>query len=563
MRALLGKILTVKGKLYALMMMVSVALAAVSLAAIHGASQMADAGTSLSRDAIPALEHGARIAILFERQRGLVARTPAELDLGRQTGFHNEFKANFTKIEQILADARATADAGTQAVLDQITGNLRRMNDAATKVFRFSADFAQEQANEILSKEYAGIETSILKDVDALFAESRKRAAAASGGLTHSHGVLQVTVVSAAGGSIVLMLLVGLTLVRNITSRVGRLTAAMSRLASQDLTVDVPAAHDADEIGQMAKSVVVFKDNMIAGRDMAAREAEQQQARERRAKAIETWANDFDKDVATTLDVVGTAAMQMRETAAQMTETVEEAGTKSSAVAAASEEASTNVQTVAAAAEELAASIAEIGRQALESSTVASKAVEDSARANATVESLVQSAKRIGDVLKLISDIAAQTNLLALNATIEAARAGVAGKGFAVVASEVKTLANQTAKATEDIATQIGAIQTATGGAAEVIREVGGTIRRINEIATTIAAAVEEQGAATKEIARNVQQAAAGTSAVSANIAGVSAATDRTAQASTEVLGASDELSRNADELRTKVDSFLAKVRAA
>jgi len=563
MRAVLTRVSTVKGKLYGLMLMVSVALAAVSLAAIHGASQMADAGTSLSQGAIPALEHGARIAILFERQRGLVARTPAELDLGRQTGFHNEFKANFAKIEQILGEARGNADAGTQAVLDQITGNLRRMNDSATKVFRFSADFAQEQANEVLSKEYAAIEASVLKDVDALFAESRKRAAAAAGGLTHSHNVLQITVLSAAGGSIILMLLIGLTLVRNITSRIGRLTAAMSRLANQDLTVDIPAAHDVDEIGEMAKSVVVFKDNMIAGRDMAAREAETQAARERRAKAIETWANEFDKDVAASLDVVGTAAMQMRDTASQMSQTVEEASHKTSAVASASEEASTNVQTVAAAAEELSASIAEIGRQALESATVATKAVDDSQRANTSVETLVESAKRIGDVVKLISDIAGQTNLLALNATIEAARAGEAGKGFAVVASEVKTLATQTAKATDDIATQVGAIQEATGGAVEVIREVANTIRRINEIATTIAAAVEEQGAATKEIARNVQQAAIGTSEVSSNIVGVTAATDRTAQASTEVLGASDELSRNADALRAKVDGFLAKIRAA
>jgi methyl-accepting chemotaxis protein len=226
-------------------------------------------------------------------------------------------------------------------------------------------------------------------------------------------------------------------------------------------------------------------------------------------------------------------------------------------VAAASEQAATNVQTVASAAEELSASIREIQQQMATSARIAQQAVEQVDRTDTTVTGLVQAADKIGEVVNLISDIASQTNLLALNATIEAARAGEAGKGFAVVASEVKNLANQTAKATEEIGQQIAAMQTATGDSVQAIRGIGATIKQISEVTTTVASAVEEQGAATQEISRNVQQASAGTQEVSSNITGVSQAATQTGTAAGQVLSAARELAQQGQKLNTEIEAFL------
>ena len=266
------------------------------------------------------------------------------------------------------------------------------------------------------------------------------------------------------------------------------------------------------------------------------------------------------KDV---VDVVASASTQLDATARSMSGSAEEAGSRSSAVAAASEEASTNVQTVAGAAEELASSVQEIGRQVAQSSQIAVRAVDEATRTNETVRSLAEAAGRIDDVVSLITDIASQTNLLALNATIEAARAGEAGKGFAVVASEVKALATQTAKATEDIGTQISAIQNVTSSAVDAIGSIQSTIDEISTISAAIATAVEEQGSATQEIARNVQEASTGTQEVSANIAGVSSSVSETGASAQEVMTAAGELSGHASQLRDEIDGFLQQMNAA
>jgi methyl-accepting chemotaxis protein len=343
-----------------------------------------------------------------------------------------------------------------------------------------------------------------------------------------------------------------------------RITHAMETLSTGNTSVEVPGMGRRDEIGHMASAVQVFKQNMI---DAERLRAEQKDA-ERRAEAdkkaaLATMADRFETSVQGVVKGVSSSATEMQANAQSMSSTAEETSRQSAAVAAAAEQASTNVQTVATATEELSSSISEISRQVAQSARIAAQAVDEAARTNAQVQGLNDAAQKIGDVVKLINDIAGQTNLLALNATIEAARAGDAGKGFAVVASEVKSLATQTAKATEDIAAQVGAIQSATGDAVKAIEGITGTIGQVNEIATTIASAVEEQGAATKEIARNVQQASKGTSEVSSNIAGVTKAAEETGQASGVVLAASGELSKQADTLRAEVDQFLATVRAA
>jgi len=349
---------------------------------------------------------------------------------------------------------------------------------------------------------------------------------------------------------------------RGISGPLGQLGARIQVLADGQLEGDIPGVGRGDEVGRMASAVQIFKDNAMRVRALETADAETQAraAAERRA-AMDNLASDFERSVKGIVQTVSTAATQLQTTAESMSATAEETSRQAAVVAGASDQASTNVQTVAAAAEELSSSVAEIGRQVVQATNIAGQAVAEVERTNVTIRGLSEAAQKIGDVVKLISDIASQTNLLALNATIEAARAGEAGKGFAVVAAEVKSLANQTGRATDEITAQVTAIQDATSNAVQAIGSIGATIGSINEISTAIAAAVEEQGAATQEIARNVQQAAAGTSEVSSSISGVIKAASETGAASSRVLGAAGELSNNAGILRAQVDGFIAKVR--
>ena len=351
---------------------------------------------------------------------------------------------------------------------------------------------------------------------------------------------------------------------RGISRPVVGMCVAMRALAGGDKTVEIPGVGRKDEIGQMAETVAVFKNNMIEA-DRLRTETEQHKAaaEAERKTGMLRLADGFEAGIKGVVNSVASQATEMQSSAQAMTQTAEQATHQATAVAASVEEASANVQTVASSAEELSTSVLEIGRQVEQSSKIAGQAVVEADKTNATVEGLNKTAQRIGEVVQLIETIASQTNLLALNATIEAARAGDAGKGFAVVASEVKSLASQTAKATEEIRAQIGDIQGATGQTVEAIRSIGATIRQMSEIATSIASAVEEQGAATREIATNVHQAAQGTNDIATNIEGVSRAASDTGAAAAQVLSAAGELSKQSETLRRDVDDFLATVRAA
>ncbi len=350
----------------------------------------------------------------------------------------------------------------------------------------------------------------------------------------------------------------------SISRPLGQLGDRMRGLADGKLDGDIPGIERGDEVGAMAATVQIFKDNALRIRGLEKVEAETQgrAAAERRA-AMENIANDFERSVKGIVSSVATAAKGMQTTAQSMTATASDASARAATVGAASDSASNNVGTVAAAAEELSSSVTEISRQVTRSSEIASKAVGDAERTNATVQVLSTGAEKIGEVVKLIHSIAAQTNLLALNATIEAARAGESGRGFAVVASEVKALANQTAKATEEISAQVAAMQSSTSDAVLSIGGITETIAQMSEITISIATSVDQQGEATREIARNIQSVAAGSTEISAHIGGVTTAAAATGLAASDVLANARELDNQSGMLRNAVDEFLAKVRAA
>ena len=349
-----------------------------------------------------------------------------------------------------------------------------------------------------------------------------------------------------------------------VVQPLSRITGAIHRAADGDLDVPVPGLGRGDEIGQLAGALETFKRNAQERREMAAdQQRRQQEAADEKRRSMNQLADGFESSVRSVVEALSQAVNQLQADAQGLAATADQTNRQAVAVAAAAEQATSNVQTVAAATEELSSSVNEISRQVSESSRIANVAVDEANKTNVTVAGLSDAAQKIGEVVGLINNIASQTNLLALNATIEAARAGEAGKGFAVLSSEVKNLANQTAKATEDIQGQVGQMQSVTGTAVDAIKGITGTIQRMSEITTTIASAVEEQGAATREIARNVQQASTGTREVSSNIGGVTQAAGETGHMAGSVLGATKELSRQTDRLRQEVDAFVRRVRTS
>jgi methyl-accepting chemotaxis protein len=357
----------------------------------------------------------------------------------------------------------------------------------------------------------------------------------------------------------------GMAIALGLISRpIRQATEAMAQVQRGEFSTEVANADRKDEIGALARGLIALRDGLAD----AAREREEQERFKVEAEATRranmlSLAETFEREVGVVVNIVGSAATEMRGSAESLSATAEESERQATSVASSAEQANANVQTVAAAAVELAASIAEIGRRVEESSKKAQEASVQAEQTDAIVDGLSKKADRIGNVVKLISDIAGQTNLLALNATIESARAGDAGKGFAVVANEVKNLASQTAKATEEIGTQVSEIQETTQGAVQAIRRIAATIDEVSQIASSIASAVQEQNAATAEIARNVQQASTGTTEVTSSIVGVQQAAGETGSSASQMLSSASELARQAEVLRGEVNRFLSTVRAA
>ncbi len=445
-----------------------------------------------------------------------------------------------------FAAALATADREyfSSGAIERQTKLLRAAingEQPATDAFQWSSENAP-RLTRLLEVAYAALDIA------------RSRAATERQSAAVWFGLEVLLLIGAVAAAAALFLIVR----RRVTRPLEVIRDRMTVLAKGDLSVEVPYLERADEIGALAGTMAVFRDNL--------REAERlrgEQAGQAWRQEMDSLAGRFSRTVGGIVDTVASAAVELQRLARSLAASAGLMQDQSSSVAAVSEQTSANVSSVASATEEMSTSIAEIARQVNRSSQIAAQAMQEAHQTDATVKDLAVAAEKIGGIVGLIDSIAGQTNLLALNATIEAARAGEAGKGFAVVAAEVKRLADQTGKATAEIGAHVGAIQASTGGATRAIRGIDGTIMEINTIATTIAAAVEEQSAATGEISRNIQGVSTASAQVSQSIAGVTATAGESNAASALVLAAASELSRQAELLRREMDGFVADIRAA
>jgi methyl-accepting chemotaxis protein len=430
------------------------------------------------------------------------------------------------------------------------TDETTAINDRKTEISVKHTSPAATQASELVALAVGAAQQAV--------AEARQQAGDELARSAEINLVLGLSVVTVLIGTMVFSFM-------GVARPMTRLNGAMAEMAGGNLDVVIPGASRGDEIGDIAKTVTVIRENAESkARSEAAQKTLQDNlSADNRKREMAELADNFEQAVGNIVETVSLASNQLEQSASALTATAEQSKQLTAMVSSASDEASSNVQAVATSTEEMSSSVNEISRQVQESANIANSAVSQARKTNDRVAELAKAAARIGDVVELINTIAGQTNLLALNATIEAARAGDAGRGFAVVASEVKALAEQTAKATGDISQQISGIQAATEESVGAIREIGNTIGRMSEIASTIASAVEQQGAATHEIARNVQQAAQGTRQVSDNIGDVQRGAIATGSASSQVLSAAQSLSQDSHRLKAEVSRFLDSVRAA
>ena len=468
------------------------------------------------------------------------------------------FAATVKAAEASILRQNHLAPPSIKALVGQVDGDLSTYSQAFSDFSDARTSSEAIYAGELLPQ-IATIERQLEQTEAALTGEFDAASRRSGVIVRHASRLGEGIAGMALLGGILLAVVIGRGIVRPLTT----MTRAMTRLASGDKTVKVEGRLDSDEIGDMARAVEVFRSNALTAEKLSAEAEAGRATRERRAALIAGFVGNFETEVGGLVCQLSSSSTELEATARSMEETAGHTNTRAAAVAVAAAEANSGVQTVAVAADRLASSIAEIGRQVGQAAKVTERAVTDASRTDDIVHALAEGAARIGDVVGLITSIAGQTNLLALNATIEAARAGEAGKGFAVVASEVKNLAQQTARATDEVSSHIAQIQAATQEAVGAIQSITTTIGEVSVIANAIATSVEQQGASTAEIARNVQLTAGSTREVTTNISGVSLAASGTGAAAEQVLGAAGHLSRQAERLTCQVNSFVAEVKAA
>ena len=561
---MLGKVLVVVGLMAVIMTVISL----ISIQQIGALSRDTDEIELAGKEALSGADATESVLIL-SRSEFRIAANPAPAEVAEIERTVREQRQRF---ESQLAALKKSADPRQAELLAAAErayeGYLPELDDTIKIAKRNGAQISTEKARqEIIDSAMtsrAAAETltaaiAAFNDYSDNKAQTISREASERADRTEWL-VKSVAALGVLGGIVIGYLIASLGIGRPMASSIG----SLRRLADGDLNVDIYGVGRKDEIGDIAGAMQVFKDNLRRTRAMEeeSRQAELRAAADKK-RAMNELADSFEASVQGVVGSVSSSATQLQSNAQSMSSIAEETTRQASSVAAATEQATSNVQTVAAASEELASSIGEIARQVETAARISRSAVDEAQRTNVTVESLAQAAEKIGSVVQLIQEIASQTNLLALNATIEAARAGEMGKGFAVVASEVKSLANQTARATEEISGQIQAIQRETQGAVGAIRGIADTVQQVSQIAASIASAVEEQTAATGEISRNVQQAAQGTAEVSRNILGVNQASAEAGQAASEVLQAANTLGSQAQSLGHSVDDFVKRIRTA
>jgi methyl-accepting chemotaxis protein len=561
---ILSKILAI----VAFLSLIAAGMAALGIVSLKSLSDATDVMEAASGSALGATRLGTNVMSMNRAEYRLAADPRPEVIRDMRKAIDDDvalFKRRLDQTRQNLTAEDMPAFREVEALFEAYQKELQGTFVAAAAVREagaVSAEIQRLQREAISSQVVADKLRGAVRDLgDRLSLRVVNVSRAATAEYQSSSVLLMIM----AGIGIVVGLAFGILVGQfGIAKPIRSVVAVLQRLAAGEYNAAIVGADRRDEVGDVAKTALVFKDNGLE-KIRLEEEAERAKVRSEEEKriAMASLADGFEKAVGGIVAAVSSAATELQAAAQTMTASAEETSAQSLAVASASEEASTNVQTVATAAEELSISVQEISRQVSQSSAIATQAAGDADATAETMRRLSTSAQKIGDIVGLISNIAAQTNLLALNATIEAARAGEAGKGFAVVASEVKALADQTSKATAEISAQVADIQATTAESEAAIQGITGVIRRINDTASSIAAAVEEQGAATQEIARNVAQASAGTSEVSSNIAGVTQAAAESSAASSQVLSSASDLSRQSELLRGELDRFLGNVRAA
>lgn len=557
--------LTIKRTLISILVLLLVAVGGLGWTAWNGSRDLAAETDDITQNWLPSLDLARTMQMLLARVRATESAHIMVSDAAQMAGTEERMKTVLQSLQVSLAEYRPLISSEPEKIaFENFADEWNNYVSKHDQLLALSRANMKEQAASMFQGDLRVAYDGMSKELDDLVRFNKEGAEAAAEASRATAASVEATTI----GAIVVVALLGLVtlgyVLRGVTAPITTLTEAMAAVAGGDLAREVPYVGRRNEIGDMAGALAVFRDNLAETERMRRERAEAEGAAAAQRKAdMNRLAERFEAAVGVVVDRVSSAAAELQAAAESLTATAEETTAQAAAVAAAAEQAAANVQTVAAAVEELAASAGEIGQQVSHSTSVAHRAVGEADQTNSRMGSLRTDADEIGAIVGLIGDIAAQTNLLALNATIESARAGEAGRGFAVVAQEVKSLAEQTAKATAEISAQIAGMQGSTTEAVTAISSIGRTIGDMNGIAAAIVAAVEEQGATTAEVARNIQQAALGTNEVTINITGVTQAAETSSSAAAQVLSSASELAVQSDTLRAEVRKFVDFVRAA